>query len=1352
MNNEYSIALDIGTNSVGYALIDENGRLLRYQKRPMYGSVIFDPAETAAERRMNRSTRRRLDRKRNRIKELQNQVWSDMKEVDPEFFHRMDESFLMPEDSEYDKLYLRLPKALFLDGSVSVGSYVSDAPTIYHIRKALVESKEQADFRYVYFAMHHIIKYRGNFLMEGQQLVNLDAKESMKDLLELLNDPDSFMCGFKSDDETLDKLMAVIQDQSLRKSVRAEKIMELLSPKKDKASKNAAKALAALLVGNKGSLKELLQYEESDPTEKVSFANPEFDEEAYTSVMTEEQADAFRKVVEVYRWQLFAEIHKDNKTLSNVMVERYEKHKRDLAELKTWVRTYAPESFKKLFKDDNEPYGYAAYTDHLRKPKNFSKNKLQRCKQEDFYKEVKGVLASNKTEAAAKAAQPMLDAINDVNGFMPLLRINLNGQIPNQIQAEELKKIIENQGKYYPSLRENGDHILQLCTFRLPYYVGPLNPASPFQKWLKFRGEPQKVYPWNFFDVIDKEQTAMCFVSNLTNSCTYLPMEDVLPLHSLLYEEYLVLDELNRVRIKGHLIEDPGLKQRIMDELFARRKSVSCKAFADWLSKNSPYADIKECDITGTHEPGKFMASLRTRYDLEKNGFVVNKQNMEMLEKLVRWSTVFEDRSILDELIKKNHPQITDEQRRFMKQKRYTGWGRLSQKLLDGIHGEYQNEPATIMDIMRRTNDNFMQVLHKKEYRIGECIDTINMKQHNKEIEYKEVESLPCSPALRRGIWVAVRIVRELTEHMRTHGGYKLRSIYIENTREELSDDQKKRTTSRLRQIEQTYDRLGSVPKECLDALKRCQKDKRLEDRQYLYLIQLGKSLYSQKPLDYDNLETTTEIDHILPQSYIKDDAIENRALVLKHENQRKSGSLLLFDSIIDSQKQWWHYLHDQGLIGDKKLKNLTRRMVNEDDKAKFIARQLVETSQTVQHVMDLFRAHYPDVHVVGIKAGLSSAVREHYGLYKIRELNDMHHGYDALLAATMGNFVERFMPWLGSDVKDQIRRQKLKELYSNYFSGRSEHGMILAAFDNDQIDEETGEILRKKKDDICYLKAVLGYHDGHAVYLKREKTGALFDETRYRAGSKEAKFPLKKGLDTDKYGGFNSIKPAYIAAISYLKGKKRVNELVNVPIYMAKEIEKNPRVLRDYLSKDYPQVKIIRAKILMNQRIEYEGSELLLRSCSEMYNARELFIPVRLHKVLYKISKGLPLELEDEVQINELVELLYKKMAEQYPIFCIPGSKGKPGFYDKLIRAKDALFELDAYTKGCWILETLKVMSMSGQFGMYNSKLEELKIGNNQGRIHDKRLKVEHITLIDQSITGLYERKVKLWQDSEQW
>lgn len=60
--------------------------------------------------------------------------------------------------------------------------------------------------------------------------------------------------------------------------------------------------------------------------------------------------------------------------------------------------------------------------------------------------------------------------------------------------------------------------------------------------------------------------------------------------------------------------------------------------------------------------------------------------------------------------------------------------------------------------------------------------------------------------------------------------------------------------------------------------------------------------------------------------------------------------------------------------------------------------------------------------------------------------------------------------------------------------------------------------------------------------------------------------------------------------------------------------------------------------------------------------------------------------------------------------------------------------------------------MAVNGQHAMYNAKLKELGLGDNQGRITNKPLNIEHITLIDQSITGLYERKVKLWQDSEQW
>ena len=57
----------------------------------------------------------------------------------------MNESFLWAEDSKYEKFYAKLPKALFVDGTVSVETL----PTIYHIRNELVKSAKQADIRYV---------------------------------------------------------------------------------------------------------------------------------------------------------------------------------------------------------------------------------------------------------------------------------------------------------------------------------------------------------------------------------------------------------------------------------------------------------------------------------------------------------------------------------------------------------------------------------------------------------------------------------------------------------------------------------------------------------------------------------------------------------------------------------------------------------------------------------------------------------------------------------------------------------------------------------------------------------------------------------------------------------------------------------------------------------------------------------------------------------------------------------------------------------------------------------------------------------------------------------------------------
>ena len=51
MNKKYYLGLDIGTNSVGWAVTDENYNLFKYAGKRMWGIRLFEAADTAAERR-----------------------------------------------------------------------------------------------------------------------------------------------------------------------------------------------------------------------------------------------------------------------------------------------------------------------------------------------------------------------------------------------------------------------------------------------------------------------------------------------------------------------------------------------------------------------------------------------------------------------------------------------------------------------------------------------------------------------------------------------------------------------------------------------------------------------------------------------------------------------------------------------------------------------------------------------------------------------------------------------------------------------------------------------------------------------------------------------------------------------------------------------------------------------------------------------------------------------------------------------------------------------------------------------------------------------------------------------------
>lgn len=173
---DYSIGLDVGTGSIGWAVTTHDGDLFTFNHRPTLGSRLFESAKTAQETRKARSARRRLKRRRWRISLLQELFAPAMESCDPNFFIRLNQSRLWQEDrTEQGKGYLFGSKPILCGAETFANEqeYYQKFPTIFHLRKFLVEHSEKVDLRLIYLALHNIVKYRGNFLYQDNKTLNV---------------------------------------------------------------------------------------------------------------------------------------------------------------------------------------------------------------------------------------------------------------------------------------------------------------------------------------------------------------------------------------------------------------------------------------------------------------------------------------------------------------------------------------------------------------------------------------------------------------------------------------------------------------------------------------------------------------------------------------------------------------------------------------------------------------------------------------------------------------------------------------------------------------------------------------------------------------------------------------------------------------------------------------------------------------------------------------------------------------------------------------------------------------------------------------------------------------------------
>lgn len=1350
---KYYLGLDIGTNSVGWAVTDPSYRLERFHKKDMWGIRLFEQADTAADRRVKRTNRRRLQRRHQRIQLLQELFAEEMAKVDGTFFLRLNESKLHLEDKSVQEKY-----PLFIEKGYTDINFYQEYPTIYHLRKDLMESDQPHDIRLVYLAIHHLLKYRGHFLIDG----SLNSAKSFSTVFEQMMR--SVQDGLKIDFTVShpERVEEILRNRTMARSSKS-KLLEkefVIDPGEDdpKFLKTVVKQICTFIAGNKGDLKKVFR-EDLDELEKTGFkfSDPGFDEEILPDLENKipDLLNVVQAMKAVYDWSVLVDILDGEEYLSFAKVKQFDEHKHNLHQLRQVMKKYCEKkTWVDFFDDPTGKSNYAAYIGHVKK--NGKKYSVKRCSEEDFYKNLKGILGNISPNEEDTILINELKEKADAQILLPLQRSKDNGVVPHQVHQIELQMILERAETYLPFLKQRDDRgisvlekILKIFEFRIPYYVGPLSDRhveNGANAWI-VRKEAGRIYPWNYEEKIDLEKSNEAFIRRMTNKCTYLLGEDVLPKNSLLYQKFMVLNELNNLKIRGKGIS-VALKQQIYEDLFCSHTKVTGKKLLTYLRAHED-SELSSEDLSGFDQ--NFKASLSAQLDFKKQIFKEDfkKDSVKKIaEDIIRWKTIYgDDNRMVQNMVRQQYPEVfSEEQLKKLNRLHYSGWGNFCAKFLTGIEGVHKDtgQQFTILQALWETNCNLMQLL-SKQYTFQNAIEECNALNAGeiKSVDYDSlVRDLYTSPANKRAIWQTIQITEEIKKVMKGVPD----KIFIEMARGE--EKEKKRTQSRKDRLMELYAACESDVREWTKELDRWNERDFNSMKLYLYYTQMGRCMYTGEPIDLDALmsgNSKWDRDHIYPQSKIKDDSIDNLVLVNKTENAKKSNGLLSLE-VQKKQREFWKELLEGGFISKKKYDRLTRNSdFSEEELAGFISRQLVETRQSSKAVAELLKRIYPDSQIVYVKASLASQFRKNnLHMLKSRRVNDYHHAKDAYLNIVVGDvydakFTSNPIAWMKKNYKSNYSINRVFDY--DVYRGTE---LVWKAIDKDAKKQGSIETVRKTmlQNNILYTEY---------TYCGK---GQLFNETIAKKGT-GASIALKKGLDPEKYGGYTSPNTAYFAFVEF-DGKKgqRVKQILEIPVYVANRIPEDKNILIEYFEnvKGLKNVKILREKIKKNALISVDGFPMRIRGATEkqlsLKGNVQLVVNDKTEELIRKIEKYIERKSDFEPDVrydgftseemNNIYELLkdkltdtvYKKRPANQSEFL---TKHKENFQSLSLQSKAKTINEIITMLRCDIASTANLTAINGSANAGNIAMSKNTIGKSK------------LILINQSVTGLFENRIEL-------
>lgn len=1183
----YGISLDMGTNSIGWAVVWDSGDkadqiVVRKGKR-LYGARLFDAAEDSKKYRSARSARRTLGKKIWRLNLLKGVFKDYVLNEDKDFFKNLH----LTQTHQGSNILFREPNYQDKD-------CFREFPTIYHLRKALSNPEQIEQFkarglyyRFLFLAAHDMLKNRGHFLI-ASDLDFSNTTNIAEQKVTLLNEIVEEILEFANANNESEKAIPE------KDEVIAE-INNYFSNSDAKQNNELASCIYRAIVGNVINYKKL--FGDNDKETGLTFKKKELN---YLYTESDEVNRTIEKMFSYFSILQAKKILEHAESISDFKIKLFKNHQRTVFLLKTLFN--GTDIYKKIFKKDG------VYEKFIGNGKGYKSGKKRPLKtyQDGFIKELNKILTEFfkndeiKTTFLAEAESKGLEfkefaeyllsenpTFEDVEkGYTLYTPTNFeySREVMNQLHLAELRKILNCS----PLDADTKKNIETLLTFKADYFLGPLSQNVPGKnQWIvkKPGFENEKITPFNLDKVVDKIKTNKEFISRMQRTCSYLVSEKTMQQETILYQDYIFFNTVNKLCFGEGLTpitqEDKArLYQYLLDNnsnqltLKTIEKQLDNKKVSKGMDLNvdkptlplSLSAQRKFRAIFGLENqvPADYLDSAKVAFfdEVINNFSYADKNNieakLEIIKELAHAYNIAEfkeieinkDVKLTQELTKENFvtPNVDVVALNKLMQVKSNKAGKLSRKFLAEINlANNEGLWQPVISHLRESNLNLQEliytVIEDKSVNLEAIADEntkkeLNLTDPNYLNQYLAERFVP--PLSRRPIIQANKLIDEIIEIM---NGQTPSHVALEFTRTNNKKDKNKRTTSRREQIKKQIESLKNAEYQYLiNELESNDKDPDLKsDKLYLYFSQLGKDMYTGKTIDIRNLEDY-DIDHIFPQAKITDESIHNnKVLTSKDENRKKLDKYPLPSEIQSREnvRKHWDILKNAKLITQEKYIRLTRTTeLKPEEVTEFENRQknILDwvNKELINFLKDYKFKDIKDFEPVYSKSSYVDEFRKTFDFLKFRNLNKFHHAHDAYLNDVLAKIFKS--------------RHKYYEDGNVEFKDKKQTTILERA-----IPKKTLMVNGKEVKFIDYFENIFNSDDQLMTKMTKIKnTGAFWDETIY--GKNEGSVPVKRTFK-DNVAHYYRPNIAFFTIVELKikdkKGKEKTSlKIVPVPIY----------------------------------------------------------------------------------------------------------------------------------------------------------------------------------------------------------